>query len=129
MVSLIVLVLIAIACFRAPYLGLRAPEDRLSPRTLSIPPDFELGYYFGTDAKRARSLRAHALWRPGLADRRLSSPPSSASIIGAIWGATAGFFGGRVDGMMMRIVDILYSHPLHLLRDPARPSCSAAISC
>ncbi len=28
-----------------------------------------------------------------------------------IWGATAGFIGGRVDGFMMRIVDILYSIP------------------
>jgi oligopeptide transport system permease protein len=32
-------------------------------------------------------------------------------VIGVIWGATAGFIGGRVDGFMMRIVDILYSLP------------------
>src|SRR5688572_26613946 len=32
-------------------------------------------------------------------------------VIGVIWGATAGFLGGRVDGVMMRIVDILYSLP------------------
>ena len=32
-------------------------------------------------------------------------------VIGVIYGAIAGYFGGRVDALMMRIVDILYSLP------------------
>lgn len=32
-------------------------------------------------------------------------------IIGVSWGAIAGYAGGRVDGVMMRFVDILYSLP------------------
>ena len=32
-------------------------------------------------------------------------------MIGVLYGATAGFIGGRVDAMMMRTVDILYSLP------------------
>ena len=32
-------------------------------------------------------------------------------LIGVLYGATAGFLGGRVDGLMMRVVDILYSLP------------------
>jgi oligopeptide transport system permease protein len=32
-------------------------------------------------------------------------------IIGVLWGATAGYLGGRVDSLMMRQVDILYSLP------------------
>lgn len=31
--------------------------------------------------------------------------------IGVAWGATAGYLGGRVDGFMMRVVDVLYSLP------------------
>ncbi|HAU02198.1 MAG: ABC transporter permease [Porticoccaceae bacterium] len=34
-----------------------------------------------------------------------------ALIIGVLWGAIAGFAGGRVDAVMMRIVDILYALP------------------
>ena len=34
-----------------------------------------------------------------------------AVVIGVSWGAVAGFNGGGIDGMMMRIVDILYSLP------------------
>lgn len=36
-------------------------------------------------------------------------------VIGVIWGATAGFFGGRVDEYMMRIADILYGIPYLLV--------------
>jgi oligopeptide transport system permease protein len=32
-------------------------------------------------------------------------------LIGVLWGATAGFFGGTIDNVMMRIVDVLYSLP------------------
>lgn len=32
-------------------------------------------------------------------------------VIGTAWGATAGYVGGRVDEVMMRIVDVLYSIP------------------
>ncbi|MDY0394330.1 ABC transporter permease [Virgibacillus halophilus] len=36
-------------------------------------------------------------------------------IVGVIWGAVAGFFGGRIDEYMMRIADILYSVPYLLV--------------
>ena len=35
----------------------------------------------------------------------------TAVVIGVIYGATAGFAGGRTDEVMMRIVDVLYSLP------------------
>jgi oligopeptide transport system permease protein len=34
-----------------------------------------------------------------------------AVIVGTLYGATAGYFGGRIDSVMMRLVDILYSIP------------------
>ena len=36
---------------------------------------------------------------------------SVALVIGVAWGAVAGYVGGRTDGLMMRIVDVLYSLP------------------
>ena len=32
-------------------------------------------------------------------------------VIGVLWGAVAGYVGGRVDAVLMRIVDVLYSLP------------------
>lgn len=39
----------------------------------------------------------------------------AALVIGVLWGAIAGFFGGWIDSLMMRIVDTLYSIPTLLL--------------
>jgi len=38
-----------------------------------------------------------------------------AVVIGTSWGAAAGWYGGRVDGALMRLVDILYGLPYILL--------------
>ncbi|HEY5273003.1 MAG TPA: ABC transporter permease [Acidimicrobiales bacterium] len=38
-----------------------------------------------------------------------------ATVVGVLWGAVAGFFGGWVDTVMMRIVDVLLSIPLLFL--------------
>jgi oligopeptide transport system permease protein len=35
--------------------------------------------------------------------------------IGTLWGLVAGFYGGKIDGAMMRVVDILYGLPYILL--------------
>ena len=44
-------------------------------------------------------------------DLDISEGETVALVIGVAYGAVAGFAGGRVDGVMMRIVDILYSLP------------------
>ena len=36
-------------------------------------------------------------------------------VIGVVWGGIAGYFGGIVDDIMMRIVDILYGVPYLLV--------------
>ena len=38
-----------------------------------------------------------------------------ALIIGVIYGAAAGYFGGRIDSIMMRIVDVLYAIPYMMI--------------
>lgn len=40
---------------------------------------------------------------------------SIATVLGVVWGAVSGFFGGWVDAVMMRIVDVLLSVPLLFL--------------
>lgn len=35
--------------------------------------------------------------------------------IGTVWGGVAGYFGGKVDALMMRAVDVLYTFPLLIL--------------
>ncbi|HVJ44407.1 MAG TPA: ABC transporter permease subunit [Dongiaceae bacterium] len=109
MLSVIVFALIAIACFGVPYFGLRSQDD-VNYDLIQAGPDWSQGYYFGTDAN-GRDLFVRTLYG-GQVSLMVGFVATLVSlVIGVTWGATAGFLGGRVDGFMMRIVDILYSLP------------------
>jgi oligopeptide transport system permease protein len=41
--------------------------------------------------------------------------PTIALLVGTVYGLSSGFFGGRVDNLMMRFVDIMYAFPTMLL--------------
>jgi oligopeptide transport system permease protein len=108
-VGLIVLVLIAIACFGAPYFGLRSQDD-INWDMIQSPPDFSQGYFFGTDSN-GRDVFVRTLYG-GQVSLMVGIISTFVSlVIGTLYGATAGFLGGRVDGAMMRVVDMLYSIP------------------
>lgn len=107
--GLIIFTFITVVCFAAPYLGLRA-EDDINWEMTSAPPDLATGYLFGGDAN-GRDLFVRTL-HGGQVSLTVGFVATFVSlIIGTLWGATAGFLGGKVDNVMMRIVDILYSIP------------------
>ncbi|MEZ5831574.1 MAG: ABC transporter permease subunit [Dongiaceae bacterium] len=108
--SLVVFCLIIIACFAAPHLGLRAPDEENYDMSQWGPPDLAHGYLLGTDAN-FRDLFVRTLYGGQISLLVGFTATMVSLVIGVIWGATAGFIGGRLDGLMMRIVDILYSIP------------------
>jgi len=70
-------------------------------------------FYFGTDALgRDLLTRVFMAGRVSLAVGLLAG--FVAATIGTLYGAISGFLGGRVDEIMMRVVDILYSLPFTL---------------
>jgi oligopeptide transport system permease protein len=80
----------------------------LSP--LASPPSLDNGHWFGTDSNgRDLFVRVWAGTRVSLLVALLATAVSV--VIGVAWGATAGYLGGRVDGWMMRVVDVLYALP------------------
>ena len=73
-------------------------------------PSFENGHYFGVDelgrdlfARTVQGTRVSLM--VGIVGALISV------VVGTLYGATAGYFGGRLDGVMMRIVDVLMSIP------------------
>ncbi|QEX18879.1 peptide ABC transporter permease [Hypericibacter terrae] len=109
MLSLILLAAITLACMLAPLLAPH-PMDEVNWDRIMAPPDWSLGYFFGTD-ENGRDLFARALYG-GRVSLSIGAVATLVSlVIGVAWGAVAGFVGGRVDALMMRIVDILYALP------------------
>lgn len=68
----------------------------------------------GTDAL-ARSMLPRCLLGGAISLGIGIASAAIAVVIGVAWGATAGYAGGHVDAVMMRIVDVLYGLPYILL--------------
>jgi oligopeptide transport system permease protein len=67
-------------------------------------------FYFGTDSNgRDMMARTFIAGRVSLTIGLLATVV--AITIGVLYGSASGYFGGRVDQVMMRIVDVLYSLP------------------
>jgi oligopeptide transport system permease protein len=84
--------------------------DSLDWRHLAQPPGPTAQHWLGTD-RLGRDLWVRTLYgvRLSLLISVLASTVSL--VIGVLWGAVAGLAGGRTDGWMMRLVDVLYSLP------------------
>ena len=76
----------------------------------SSPPSLESGHWFGTDAVgRDILVRTMEGGRISLLVGLVVTIVSL--VIGVSYGATAGYFGGPADRIMMRVVDIIYALP------------------
>ena len=76
----------------------------------SSPPSIESGHWFGTDAV-GRDIMVRTL-EGGRISLLVGLVATIVSlVIGVSYGATAGYFGGATDRVMMRVVDIIYALP------------------
>ncbi len=108
--SIYILVFIALTAILIPMVWPHGIEDASWEKILA-PPSFDDFHWFGTDANgRDLFVRVFYGGRISLSIGLLTT--LVALFIGVSYGAIAGFFGGRLDGFMMRIVDVLYSLPL-----------------
>jgi oligopeptide transport system permease protein len=108
-VSLFVLGFIALMAIFAPYLSPH-PFDEVYWDAIRAPPDFANAHWFGTDAN-GRDLFVRTLYGARVSLAVGLAATSVSLVIGVTYGAIAGYFGGCIDGAMMRLVDVMYSLP------------------
>jgi oligopeptide transport system permease protein len=108
-ISSLVLIFIVLACFLGPSLFGYAPDDT-DFDAMNAPIDFASNHPFGTDdLGRDLLLRLMSGGQVSLIIGLVATVVAVA--IGVFYGSVAGFFGGAVDQILMRIVDVLYGIP------------------
>lgn len=106
-ISAAVLALVAAASLLAPWIA-PYPYDAINLKLGPTPPS--AAHWFGTDVL-GRDLLSRTL-HGGQISLAVGLVGSLVSlVVGVLYGAVAGYKGGRVDELMMRFVDLLYSLP------------------
>ncbi len=107
--SLIVVAGIVLMVLFGQNLSVYSYED-IDWDNMLVGSSFETGHYFGTD-DLGRDIFVRTLQGGKISLMVGIMGALVAVLIGVVYGATAGFIGGRVDNIMMRFVDILASFP------------------
>lgn len=105
--GLFVLVFVILICLFTPWIAPYGYEEQDLALSAS-PPSW--AHWFGTDTL-GRDILTRVMYggRVSLAVGFIAT--AVALLIGVSYGAIAGYVGGRVDAVMMRLVDILYALP------------------
>jgi peptide/nickel transport system permease protein len=111
-IAAITLLLVALAALFAPWLAPFDPDQPIDMAARAQPPS--AGHWLGTDALN-RDLLSRILFgaRISLAVSLLSV--AAAMVVGTAWGAVAGYAGGWIDALLMRVVDAGLAIPRILL--------------
>jgi len=109
LISPLVLVLITLFVIFVPMFAQFSYDDT-DWGMMSAPPDTTSGHWFGTDSSGRDLLVRVAI------GGRISLMVGIASaliavIVGTLYGSIAGYLGGKIDSVMMRILEILNSFP------------------
>ncbi len=96
--------------YRREYWDLNALDEGLVSLRQSVFGDWQFSNWLGTDAK-GRDILSRIIWGSRTSILVAIAATICSLLIGVSYGATSGFLGGRIDNLMMRIVDVLYSIP------------------
>ena len=106
-ISACILAILILAAIFAPFLATHSYAYQ-NLELGATPPSPE--YLLGTDTL-GRDLLSRILYGARVSLLVGFVATAVALVIGVTWGIVAGYFGGRIDSVMMRIVDVLYGLP------------------
>jgi oligopeptide transport system permease protein len=100
--------------FEPDYWELGAVDQALVEVRMAVFDDWQTGAWLGTDGK-GRDILSRIIWGSRTSILVALAAAFCSLAIGVTYGAVAGYLGGRIDNLMMRVVDILYSIPFIFL--------------
>ena len=110
--AVVVVLLIALVAIAAPVLPLANPDaTNLGARLV---PPFQDGSILGTD-HLGRDLLSRIIWGARVSLSIGIFAALIASTAGAITGIVGGYFGGKIDHLLMRLIDVVLAFPYVLL--------------
>ncbi|MBI3514442.1 MAG: ABC transporter permease subunit [Proteobacteria bacterium] len=109
MAGVAVLIAIALSALAVPVLSVHG-RDEIFWDLIGAPPELSGWHPFGTDSN-GRDLFVRTLHGARISLLVGIVATLVSLVIGVSYGAVAGYLGGRVDAVMMRLVDILYALP------------------
>jgi peptide/nickel transport system permease protein len=112
MLCLAVLTLIILSAILAPWLAPHDPYKTSMARRLIAPGDSR--YWLGTD-ELGRDLLSRLIYGGRLSLFMGFTPVILATLIGGLLGVVAGYLGGAVNMVVMRVIDVFYAFPSVLL--------------
>lgn len=92
------------------YWDLSALDQALVHARVGLFGRWQTGHWLGTD-HLGRDLMARLVWGSRTSILVALAATFCSLLIGVVYGAFSGLAGGRVDNLMMRVVDVLYSIP------------------
>jgi oligopeptide transport system permease protein len=111
-VSLVVLLVIGVLIVVGPWVLPHAFDDT-DMDAMNFAPTLHGFHLFGTD-DLGRDLLVRTLIGGRISFMVGILGTVVSVVIGVSWGAVAGFFGGKIDALMMRFVDVMYALPFML---------------
>ncbi len=109
--GLVIVVFVVLVALFAPFI---APYDyaRIDPNAVLLPPS--LKHPFGTDYL-GRDVLSRVIWGARVSVEVGVVSVGISAVIGTFLGACAGYFGGWVDELIMRFVDVMLCFPTFFL--------------
>jgi len=113
MVSIVVLIVIIAACIVLPAINgiLQDPNSQNLPNKNLGPSG---AHWFGTD-HLGRDILSRVLYGGRISIAVGLVTTLVAVVVGVSWGAISGYAGGKLDALMMRMVDVLYALPFLII--------------
>ena len=107
-IALVALIVLCIVSAFSPWLATHDPIEILAQALANHPPSREL--LFGTDFA-GRDVFSRVLYGTRISLSVALLATTISVVVGTAYGATAGFIGGKLDTLMMRLVDAFLSIP------------------